>query len=115
MRLSSCSKQSRSVVGVAVFSSQRTALVFDARESTSGCKRQLVVLNAETRSLKRVKIVAARVLGQSVSTNTMDRICLDVGEDLANAEYRLLASESNGTPSGQTAASFALRSVFLPP
>lgn len=75
------------MVGVAdLFFPQRTALGFDARESTPGFKRQLVVLNAETRSLKRVRIVADRVLGQSVSTNTIERICLDVGEDLAIAE-----------------------------
>jgi len=35
-----------------------------------------------------VNIVAARVLGQSVSTNTIERICLDVGEDLAVAEQQ---------------------------
>ena len=61
-------------------------LGLDPRESTPGFKRQLVVLNAETRSFKRVKIVAERVLGQSISTNTIERICLDVGEDLATAE-----------------------------
>ena len=80
---------SRFVVGVAdLFSPQRTALGFDARESTPGFKRQLVVLNAETRSLKRVKIVADRLLGLSVSTNTIERICLDVGEDLNTAEQQ---------------------------
>ena len=46
------------------------------------------MLNAETRSLKRVKIVADRLLGLSVSTNTIERICLDVGEDLAVAEQQ---------------------------
>ena len=87
--LSNSSNRSRSVVGVAdLFFPQRTALGFDARESTPGFKRQLVVLNAETRSLKRVKVVAARVLGQRVSTNTIERICLDVGEDLAIAEQQ---------------------------
>ena len=64
------------------FFPQRKALGLDPRESTPGFKRQLVVLNAETRSLKRVKVVAARVLGQRVSTNTIERICLDVGDDL---------------------------------
>ena len=75
------------MVGVAdLFFPQRTALGFDARESTPGFKRQLVVLNAETRSLKRVKIVADRLLGLSVSTNTVERICMDVGDDLTVAE-----------------------------
>jgi len=87
--LSNSRKQLLFVVGVAdLFFPQRTALGFDSRESTPGFKRQLVVLNAETRSLKRVKIVADRVLGQSVSTNTIERICLDVGDDLAVAEQQ---------------------------
>lgn len=60
----------------------------DARESTPGFKRQLVVLNAELRSLKRVVLVAERVLGQQVSTNTIERICLDVAEDVLAAEQR---------------------------
>jgi len=63
-------------------------LGLDARESTPGFKRQLVVLNAELRSLKRVVLVAERVLGQQVSTNTIERICLDVAEDVLAAEQR---------------------------
>ena len=47
-----------------------------------------MILNAELRSLKRVTIVAERVLGQQVSTNTVERICLDVAEDLEAAELR---------------------------
>lgn len=47
-----------------------------------------MILNAELRSLKRVRIVADRVLGQTVSTNTVGRICLDVADDLAAAEER---------------------------
>ena len=35
-----------------------------------------------------MKIVAASVLGLSVSTNTIERICLDVGEDLSAAEQQ---------------------------
>ena len=66
----------------------RTALGLDARESTPGFKRQLVILNSEVRSLKRVRIVADRVLGQKVSTNTVERICPDVADDLAAAEQR---------------------------
>ena len=47
-----------------------------------------MILNAEVRSLKRVRIVVDRILGQKVSTNTVERICLDVAEDLATAERR---------------------------
>ena len=71
-----------------LFFPQRKALGLDARESTPGFKRQLVILNAEVRSLKRVRIVVDRILGQKVSTNTVERICLDVAEDLATAERR---------------------------
>ena len=60
-------------------------LGLDARESTPGFKRQAVILNAETRSLKRASIVMDRVVGLSVSTNTIERICLDVGRDLEAA------------------------------
>ena len=71
-----------------LFFPQRKALGLDARESTPGFKRQLVILNAELRSLKRVRIVVDRILGQKVSTNTVERICLDVAEDLTAAEQR---------------------------
>jgi len=47
-----------------------------------------VVLNAELRSLKRAALVAERVLGQKVSTNTIERICLDVADDVLAAEQR---------------------------
>lgn len=46
------------------------------------------MLNTEVRSLKRAAVVADRVLGQKVSTNTIERICLDVAEDLAAAEQK---------------------------
>ena len=42
-------------------------------------------LNAESRSLKRASITAERVLEIKVSTNTIERICLDVGADLESA------------------------------
>lgn len=71
-----------------LFFPQRKALGLDPRESTPGFKRQLVVLNAELRSLKRAAMVADRVLGQKVSTNTIARICLDVAEDVLAAEQR---------------------------
>jgi len=41
-----------------------------------------VFLNAETRSLKRSSVLSERVLGIKVSTNTIERICWDVGNDL---------------------------------
>lgn len=45
-----------------------------------------MVLNGEVRSFKRVSIVVKRVLGLQVSPNTVERICLDVGDDLLQAE-----------------------------
>ena len=56
-----------------------------------------MILNSEVRSLKRVRIVTDWVLGQKVSTNTVERICLDVGDDLAAAEQR----EWNGVIDGE--------------
>ena len=73
------------VAVVGLFFPQRKALGFDTRESTPGLKRKLVFLNAESRSLKRAAISAERVLEIKVSTNTIQRICLDVGEDLEAA------------------------------
>jgi hypothetical protein len=61
-------------------------LGFDARESTPGFKRQAVVLGAETRSYKRASIVMQEVLGYKVSTNTIERICLEAGNDLETAQ-----------------------------
>jgi len=58
---------------------------FDTREATPGFKRQLVILNAETRSFKRASIVMNDVLGLSVSTNTIERISLEAGRELAAA------------------------------
>ena len=58
----------------------------DSRESTPGFKRQLVILTAEPRSFKRASIVVQEVLGLSISANTIERICLEVGEELAEAK-----------------------------
>ena len=69
----------------------------DARESTPGFKRHLVVLNAETRSLKRVAIVLEEMHGWKVSTNTIDRVCQEVGADLAMAQE----NEWRGVLSGE--------------
>jgi hypothetical protein len=68
-----------------LFFPQRKALGFDARQSTPGLKRKLVFLNAESRSLKRAALSAERVLEIKVSTNTIERICQDVGEELEAA------------------------------
>lgn len=46
----------------------------------------MVVLDAETRSLKRASIVMKRVVGLDVSTNTIERVALEVGNDLEAAE-----------------------------
>jgi len=44
------------------------------------------VLNAETRSSKRASLVMEQVVGLKVSPNTIGRICLEVGHDLAVAQ-----------------------------
>jgi hypothetical protein len=46
----------------------------------------MVILNAETRSLKRAAIVMQCVVGLQVSTNTIERIALEVGNELEAAE-----------------------------
>lgn len=74
------------VAVVGLFFPQRELLGLDTRESTPGFKRQVVILNAETRSLSRASVVMQSVLDFSVSTNTIERICLEVGEDLTAAE-----------------------------
>ncbi len=70
------------VVVDGLFFPHRISLGLDARASTPGFKRKLVFINAETRSLKRAAALAERVIGFKVSTNTIERICLDVGNDL---------------------------------
>lgn len=57
----------------------------DTRESTPGLKRKVVFINAETRSLKRSKEILSRVLEIETSTNTIERICFAVGNDLEAA------------------------------
>jgi hypothetical protein len=46
----------------------------------------MVILNAETRSFKRAAIVMKSVVGLQVSTNTIERVGLEVGNDLEAAE-----------------------------
>jgi hypothetical protein len=46
----------------------------------------MIVLDAETRSLKRASIVMKRVVGLDVSSNTIERVALEVGNDLEAAE-----------------------------
>jgi len=69
-----------------LFFPQRKALGLDPRESTPGFKRQVIALNAETRSLQRASIVMKRVVGLDISPNTIERIALEVGNDLEVAE-----------------------------
>jgi hypothetical protein len=68
----------------------------DPRESTPGFKRQMVILDAETRSLKRAAIVMQRVVGLKVSTNTIERVAWEVGNDLAIAEQEQWQSVLTG-------------------
>lgn len=58
----------------------------DPRQSTPGFKRQIVLLSAETRSFQRSSLVLKRVVGLEVSTNTIQRIVQEVGNDLEAAE-----------------------------
>ena len=79
-----------------LFFPQRKALGFDPRESTPGFKRHVTILNSETRSFKRAAILMDRVLGLKVSANTIERICLDVGGELADAEQEQWQSVLKG-------------------
>ena len=51
----------------------------------------MIVLNGETRSLKRAAIVMKRVVGLKVSTNTIERISLEAGNDLEVADAAAVA------------------------
>jgi hypothetical protein len=84
------------VVVDGLFFPQREALGFDPRESTPGFKRQVTILNGETRSFKRASIVMQRVVGLQVSPNTVERICLEVGNDLLDAEQEQWQSVLTG-------------------
>lgn len=46
----------------------------------------MVLANSETRSLKRASIALDRIVGLQVSTNTIERISIEVGNDLEAAE-----------------------------
>ena len=46
----------------------------------------MVILNAETRSFERAAIVMQSVVDLKVSTNTIERVSLEVGNELAVAE-----------------------------
>ena len=56
----------------------------------------MIVLNAETRSFKRASIVMKRVVGSDVSPNTIERIALEVGNDLEAAEQAQWQSVLDG-------------------
>ena len=79
-----------------MFFPQREQLGFDPRESTPGFKRQMIILNAETRSFKRASIVMKRVVGLDVSPNTIERISIEVGNDLEAAEQEQWQSVLQG-------------------
>jgi hypothetical protein len=79
-----------------LFFPQREALGFDSRESTPGLKRQVTIINGETRSFKRASIVMARANGLRISPNTIERICLDIGQDLKEAEQQQWQSVLTG-------------------
>jgi hypothetical protein len=69
-----------------LFFPQRRALGLDARQSTPGFKRQAILLCAETRSYQRAAIVMRQVLGLETSPNTIERMVLEVGNDLEAAQ-----------------------------
>lgn len=58
---------------------------FDSRQSTPGFKRQMVITCGESRSFKRASLWLERVVGLKVSPNTIERICLETGEQLGTA------------------------------
>lgn len=74
------------VVVDGLFFPQRVALGFDARESTPSFKRNMVVVNSEVRSTKRASLLIEETHGFNVSSNTVNRICQEVGEDLDAAQ-----------------------------
>jgi hypothetical protein len=73
------------VVVVGLFFPQRVKMGFDSRESTPGFKRQMIVTCSEARSFKRASLWLERVVGLKVSANTIERICLEVGEEMSAA------------------------------
>jgi len=73
------------VTAVTLFFPAREALGFDPRYSTPGVKRRVTILAADVSSFTRARVVTKSVLGLSISANTIERICLDVGGDLADA------------------------------
>ena len=64
----------------------------------------MIVLNAETRSLKRASIVMNRVVGLKVSSNTIERVALEVGNDLEAAEQEQWKSVLTGEVTGPEVA-----------
>ena len=64
----------------------------------------MIVLNAETRSLRRASLVMSRVVGLDVSPNTIERIALEVGNDLEAAEQQQWRSVLDGEATPPSAA-----------
>lgn len=65
------------------FFPQRESLGFDARELSPGLIERIVHVAAETRSYYRGEIVMEKVAGTKVADNTIERVTLDVGRELA--------------------------------
>ena len=68
-----------------LFFPAREALGFDPRYSTPGVKRKVTILAADVSSFARARVVTKGVLGLSISANTIERICGEVGLDLLAA------------------------------
>lgn len=56
----------------------------------------MTIINGETRSFKRASIVMERANGLKISPNTIERICLDVGQELMEAEQEQWQSVLSG-------------------
>ena len=61
----------------------RETLGFDARELTPGLVERIAFAASETRSFQRAKLVLEKVGDAVVSTNTIERVVGDVGQELA--------------------------------
>lgn len=70
---------------------------FGRRQSTLGVKRQLIFITGVTRSFKSVSVLLDRVPNPKASANTIERIALEVGNDLAIAEQEQRQSVLGGS------------------
>ena len=65
-----------------LFFPQRESLGFDSRESTPGVKRKIVIAAADARSFRVASKLLDELADVQASTNTIERICLNAGNDL---------------------------------